>query len=112
MNNITDIQTALYNTLLTVPGLPVDIERENERFKPDIRQDWVRVTLLPSETVKQSGGIGGYNTLQGVYQISLFFPAGRKNINDINILADAVADTFVPAIFLTENTTTVNVIDC
>lgn len=112
-NNITEIQTALYNHLLTTPGLPspADIERENERYVPDIRTNWARVTMLPSETAKQSLGLGGYNTLQGVYQVSLFYPAGRTSIDDINIMADAVVDNFVSAIFLNEGSSTVNVID-
>lgn len=110
-NNITEIQQALYNQLLLTPGLPADIERENQRFKPAINNTWVRVTLLPSETVKQSVGLGGYNQLNGTYQISLFFPAGRVDIDTCNELADAVVDNFVAALFLNEGTTTVNVID-
>jgi hypothetical protein len=110
-NNITDIQKALHNQLILTAGLPTGIERENERFKPNIRDPWVRTQLLPSETTQQSLGQGGYNNLNGTYQISLFFPAGRTDIDTINELVDAVVDNYVGANFLTVNTTTVQVVD-
>jgi hypothetical protein len=109
MQSYTDIDQALYNQLLTVVGIPAKIERDGQKVKPTSKEDWARVTLIPGEPIQESLSIHGSNSLSGVYQIDLFFPPAKKTPSEINTLVDSIVNSYTSALFLTENTTSVEV---
>lgn len=88
----TEIQELLDAELVTVPGLPT-LQTENTRFKLVNGVPWCRSTLLPAETNIVTLGTTGYDELNGLLQVDLFFP-GDTGYATASALADAVMAVF------------------
>lgn len=88
---------AKVDTLLTDIA---DVVGPNEIYKPTIGQPYVKLYLLPIEhTEIDILGKDFWETYEGLYQISVFTPAGRLSTS-----ADTITDTlvagFVSGIFI------------
>jgi hypothetical protein len=103
--SFSKIYKALNNQLDTVSGLPV-VQHENDApHKNDIRQGFVRSTLLPAETITSTLGEDGVNELHGLFQIDLF-----NVINEGPYSASDLADTIIEAFDRTTRLTYLGVI--
>lgn len=110
MQSITDIQNGLYDFLIGIPGIPTAIQVENERFVPNIRNPWIRTLLVPAETTKQSQGINGLNRLSGIYAVDLYYPAGRTTVNNINLVADTIINSYIEQLYINSNSTYIQIL--
>lgn len=83
-----DIRAGL-ETHLANGGFDLPIAWENKTFNPD-GDEFIRPTLLPSESVQASLGDDGKTMHAGIFQIDHFVPSdtGRSQI------ADKIADHF------------------
>ena len=90
------IHTALSDRLQTVVGLPT-LQEENNRVRLGNGDIWSRATLLPAKTNIQTIGPNGFNQLNGLYQVDLFYPSDTGYTEPYNmvdlILASFVAGT-------------------
>lgn len=86
------IRSAFVARLTAFPGLP-SVAWENMRFTPVLGSPYVRPTLMPGEPTQAEIGENGCNRHVGVYQISLFFPAG-KGLAAVEALRDGLVDHF------------------
>lgn len=100
-----EVQAALDGVVkeyLTSVGLDLPIVDENKRYVPSLSQDYIRTTLIPTQTTKESLGLGGYNRLNGLFQIDLFYAAGRTPIKDINRRADEMLNFITNKMVISE----------
>ena len=67
------IQSLLDTHLQTLTTLP-PLQLENTRNIGKVNEPFCRATMLPARTTQLSVGVNGRNTLQGLYQIDLFYP--------------------------------------
>ena len=110
MQSITDIQNGLYDFLVGIPGIPTAIQVENERFVPNIRNPGIRTLLVSAETTKQSQGINGLNRLSGIYAVDLYYPAGRTTVNNINLVADTIINSYIEQLYINSNSTYIQIL--
>ena len=95
----TEVQQLLDEQLLTVVGLPT-LQTENTRFKVVTNVPWARSTLLPAETNIVTLGVTGYDELNGLYQVDLFYPSD-SGFTAANTMADTVMGAFTKGTQLT-----------
>lgn len=69
------IRSACAARLLTLPSVPA-IAWENVAFTPPAGQPYLKPVLLPGEPVQAELGTNGLNMHPGIYQVSIFYPAG------------------------------------
>lgn len=95
-NIITQLNTAINDS-------SVDVINIYEPYDPDLRQSWIRVSLLPSESVNVSQGIDSILEHNGLIQIDVFTPKGTtvnfamidsivKNLNEQRVISDLTLD--------------------
>jgi len=90
--NFTAVQTALNTQLATVSGVSSMLEVENTKKKTTIGTPFVRATLLPAQTQPATLGQGGYDGLNGLYQVDVCYPQ-----DDGTLTAGAMADLIINA---------------
>lgn len=95
MVNVTSIYgpiNATFETQITaILGGSADVVAPNEIYKPMIGSPYVKLYLLPIEH-SQIDILGSefWETYEGLYQISVFTPAGR-----LSTVADSITDALV-----------------
>lgn len=97
------IQTILDTQLQTVVTANLQLENTTRETK---LIDFVRSTLLPSQTEIVTLGATGYDRLNGLYQIDVFVKLG-SGANAANVQADAIMAAFTKGTYLTSGTTNV-----
>jgi hypothetical protein len=75
----------------------------NVKFEPNAKKPYLRLSILPAQTVQASLGSIGKDETNGICQISVFVPAGSGRTN----LPDMIADHFKRGTVLAYNTTRV-----
>ena len=86
------IRSAFVARLLAFPGLP-SVAWENVAFTPTTGQPYLKPALLPGEPVQCEIGTNGNNRHSGIYQISIYYPAGQ-GVLGLNTLRDGLIDHF------------------
>lgn len=86
------IRSALTARLQTLSGLP-SVAWENVPFTPTAGSMYLKPSFLPGEPVQAEIGTYGQNMHTGLYQISVFAPAGT-GVASLNTLRDALCDHF------------------
>lgn len=76
--------------LLSLPSVPA-IARENESFTPPANAPYLRPTLGPGEPSQAELGESGQNRHVGIYQISVFYPAGTGTLAASALVAAIIA---------------------
>lgn len=95
-NIITQVKTAINDS-------DIDVINIYEEYEPQLRQPWIRVSLLPSESVNVSQGIDSIIEHNGLLQIDMFTPKGTivnfdnvdkivKNLNEQRVISDLSLD--------------------
>ena len=84
------IRTAFMTRLLTLPGVP-SIAGENQAFTPPSNAPYLRPTLGPGEPFQAELGPDGQNRHVGIYQISVFCPAGTGTMAASALVAAIIA---------------------
>lgn len=99
------IRSAMTARLQTLANLPA-VAWENVPFTPAAGAVYLKPALLPGEPLQAEIGTTGLNMHMGVYQISIFAPAG-SGVSAINTLRDAICDHFKRGVELTYSGVTV-----
>lgn len=103
-----DIRGALTARALTASGLPAMHAYEGVPFSPVLQTPYVAFALIPTQERPSSLGPGGLTLKQGLFQISLFYPAG-SGTGAAESAADAVKAAFTPGLSLTQNSNFVRI---
>jgi len=86
----TDFKT-IYDTFDTELSLVLteDVVRAYESYKPTTRQSYVRITVLPSESINISQGIDSWIEHSGLVQVDVITPANTEtHFNIINTVVN------------------------
>lgn len=102
------IRSALTARLQTLSGLP-SVAWENVPFTPTAGSMYLKPSLLPGEPVQAELGTNGLNMHTGLYQISVFAPAGA-GVAAVNTLVNAICDHFKRGTELTYGGITVRMV--
>jgi hypothetical protein len=102
----TKIRAAFVTRLLTFPSLP-SVAWENMSFTPGA-VPYLAPFLLPGEPVQAELGTAGQNRHAGIYQISIYAPAGN-GVSTINTLRDNLVDFFKRGTLMTYSDITVQI---
>ena len=103
----TKIRAAFVTKLQAFPSLP-SVAWENISFTPTAGTTYLAPFLLPGEPIQAELGVAGQNRHTGIYQISIYAPAG-KGVSAINTLRDGLVDHFKRGTLLTYDGITVQV---
>lgn len=103
-----DIRGALTTQANTATGLPSSRAYEGVPFNPVTGAAYVAYTLIPTQERPSSLGQAGLTLRQGLFQISLFYPAG-SGTGAMESVADAVKNVFVAGNVVTQGTTNVRI---
>lgn len=87
-----DLSAALDQRLNTMSGLP-STAWENAAFTPVNGTLYIRPTILPNTTSQAALGTSGIDEHLGIYQITIFAPAG-KGKKEATEMADTLANRF------------------
>lgn len=98
MSTTTTIRAAVLAQLLTAEGLP-DVAVEGVKYERKANVPFVRMTMMPSETINNSIGENFILQLNGLTQFSVFYPALR-GVAEAEAVAQAIVDVFTPSILL------------
>ena len=103
-----DIQAALDGRLAAL-DLGLDIAWENTSFVPAVGSPWLKAAILPGETRQADmGPDGGRNLNRGIYQVSVFYPAGQGS-GAARDAADAVISHFRRGLAIVSGTVAVRI---
>lgn len=102
------IRSAFVTRLLTFPNLPT-VAWENVHFTPTIGSPYLKPFLLPGEPIQAEIGENGRNRHVGVFQISLFYPAGN-GIGLADTMRDGIIEHFKRGTILTNGVINVEII--
>lgn len=108
MSLYQDIRGALTARALTASGLPAARAYEGVPSDPTVGTPYVSFTLLPTQERPATLGQAGDTLRQGMFQVSLFYPAG-SGTGTAEAMADTVKGVFVPGTDLTQGSTTVRI---
>lgn len=103
-----NVRGALTARANTTAGLPSSRAYEGVTFSPTVGTAYVAYTLIPTQERPSTLGQDGQTLRQGLFQISLYYPAGTGT-GTAEAMADAVKSNFVPGTSLTQNSVTVRV---
>jgi hypothetical protein len=101
----SSIRSAFVTKLQTFSPLP-SVAWENMPFTPVIGTPYIRPFLLTGEPFQAEIGTAGANRHTGLYQISLYYPAG-KGVLALGTLRDALIDHFKRGTTLTYSSLTI-----
>lgn len=102
------IRSALTARLQTLAGLPA-VAWENVAFAPVAGAMYLKPSLLPGEPTQAELGNNGLNMHTGLYQISVFAPAGA-GVAAVNTLVNSICDHFKRGVELTYGGVTVRLV--
>jgi hypothetical protein len=102
----TKIRAAFVTRLQTFPSLP-SVAWENISFTPGV-VTYLKPSLLPGEPFQAELGEAGQNRHSGIYQISIYAPAGN-GVSAINTLRDNLVDFFKRGTLMTYSDITVQI---
>lgn len=91
MTDFADVQTILDAQLDTVTGIPT-ITKENEKIST-ISGSFGRAIMQPATTIAESIGVTGFDRLNGIYVVDLFYPKDA-GVADPNADVDAITIAF------------------
>jgi len=95
--SIKTIYDTIITRLETVVDLPT-LQKENNRRQlgsgSSITTDWCRATLLPARTNLETVGPNGFNEINGLVQVDLFYPADSDYSTSF-LMVDAILNKFV-----------------
>lgn len=97
----TKIRAAFVARLLTFPSLP-SVAWENVPFTPTAGAVYLQPALMDGEPYQAEIGTNGQNVHNGIFQISIFAPAGHGTAT-INALRDNLVDYFKRGTVLTNS---------
>lgn len=100
----TAIRAALTARLQTLASLP-PVAWENVAYTPTLGTTFLKPSLLPAEPFQAEIGAAGQNMHVGVYQVSIFAPAGTGMAHQT--LRDSICDLFKRGVTLTYGGVTV-----
>ena len=106
-NPISSIRAAFATKLQAFTGLP-PVAWENVPYTPTTGTTYIRPVLLPAEPFQAEIGTNGANRHSGVYQISVFAPAGQ-GVGALNTLVGSLCDHFKRGTALSYSPVTVTV---
>jgi hypothetical protein len=84
------------------------IAYENVVFTPADGVGWVRGTFAPIVSDRETAGDAGYSRIDGLYQVSVFWPIG-KGTGEPRRLADAIIRNFKSGTVLSEGGITLTI---
>lgn len=93
------IRSAFVTKLQAFPSLP-SVAWENVPFTPTAGAPYLKPALLPGEPQQAEIGTNGANRHTGIYQISIFYPAGL-GVPGLNTLRDGLINHFKRGTVLT-----------
>lgn len=102
------IRAAFATRLQAFPSLP-SVAWENVPFTPAAGVMYLRPSLLPGEPIQGEIGPLGQNWHNGIYQISIYAPAGQ-GVSAAEAVRDALVDWFKRGTLLTYSDATVQVV--
>lgn len=92
MTSFAATQTILETQLAAVSGIPA-LTNENERIKTSTTTSFGRTTLAPAETIPETIGVTGFDRLNGLFIVDLFYPK-EGGVADPNADVDAITVAF------------------
>ena len=92
MTDYAAVQTILDTQMAAITGIPA-ITTENERIKTSTTTSFARTRFEPTETVQESVGVTGFDRLNGLYIVDLFYPK-ESGVADGNADIDAITVAF------------------
>ena len=97
--NYKDIGDALTSVITNIPDIP-PIQRENERYTPELGKTYIRLLEIPGAATGATIGVYGTDQVSGLFSISCFFRANTGVIdaaNLVNVIIDAynTAETII-----------------
>lgn len=95
-----DIEAAFTNHINTLNNRPA-VAWPNVKFEPNSKKPYIRINIIPAETVQASLGADGKDETNGICQITVFVPAGTGRTD----LPDVIADHFKRGTALSYNGT-------
>lgn len=101
------MRSAFVTKLQDFVGLP-SVAWENVPFTPTTGQPYIAPALLPGEPFQCEIGTSGANRHTGIYQISIYYPAGL-GVLGFNTLRDGLCDHFKRGTVLTYGGTSVTI---
>lgn len=101
------IQTLLVDHLKTLEELPT-LQEENTKNIGESGKTFSRATMLWARPTTLTIGSTGRDMLTGLMQIDVFMLL-NTGVNDVNALADSVAEHFPRGLMLSDGQTTVHV---
>jgi hypothetical protein len=101
------VRAAFVTKLQTLASLP-SVAWENVAFSPVTGVPYLRPFLLPGEPFQAELGTAGCNRHTGIYQISVYSPAGA-GVLSLNTLVASIVDHFKRGTTLTYSTTTLTI---
>ena len=104
----SSIESAFSAKLLTLATLP-SVAWPNVPFTPTVGVTFLKPHLLQGEPFQREIGTAGINEHGGIYQISIFTPAGNGPLES-NTLRDALINHFKRGTVLTYNGVSTTVI--
>lgn len=102
------IRSALTARLQSLSGLP-SVAWENVSFTPTAGSMYLKPSFLPGEPIQAELGTNGQNMHTGLYQISVFAPAGA-GVASVNTMVNTICDHFKRMTDLTYGGVTVRLI--
>lgn len=106
-----DIRAGLQKRALTTTGMPAEGSRayEGVKFEPQPGEAWVRMTLIPTDSMAIVSGASATQT--GLFQIDLYEPSGLGT-GSVEALADAVMDKFRVGTLVYQNSEVIKIVGC
>lgn len=99
MATTTSITAFILARLTLVSGIPA-IASEGVTYTKKLGTPWVRMKMLPNETINDSIGVNFVQTLSGLAQFDIFYsrnPAPDVAITSCRTVAEAIVTSFLPA---------------
>jgi len=105
--NYNEISEALTSVITSIPDMP-PIQKENERYVPQIGNTYIRLLEIPGIATGATIGVYGTDQINGLFSINCYF---RSNIGiaDSNDLVSTIVNAYNQAETITINNTCVRV---
>jgi hypothetical protein len=103
-----NIRGALTTRANATSGIPAATAYEGLKYTPTVGTSYKAYALMPTQERPSTLGQYGDTLRHGLFQISLFYPAG-SGTGAAEAMADAVKSQFVPGTDLTQNSVTVRI---
>jgi hypothetical protein len=98
----SDIEAAFTVRMNELANRPA-VAWPNVKFEPNAKKPYLRINIIPAETVQASLGAEGKDETNGICQVTVFAPAGSGRTD----LPDIIADHFKRGTVLSYNGTNI-----